>query len=113
MYVRDAQGNITYDKASGKKMYDFGDGASTSATRNWMSMANPIGTLIYDKEEYNMDIFEGNWFAKVDLTHGFTATARLGLNVDNTINLAIVTLSMVRVAVMVVRYQIPSLVQLL
>ena len=48
-------------------------------------MANPIGTLIYDKEEYNMDIFEGNWFAKVDLTHGFTATARLGLNVDNTI----------------------------
>ena len=38
--------NITYDKASGKKMYDFGDGASTSATRNWMSMANPIGTLI-------------------------------------------------------------------
>lgn len=86
MYVRDAQGNITYDKASGKKMYDFGDGASTSATRNWMSMSNPIGTLIYDKEEYNMDIFEGNWFAKVDLTHGFTATARLGLNVDNTIN---------------------------
>ena len=43
-------------------MYDFGDGASTSATRNWMSMANPIGTLIYDKEEYNMDIFEVNWF---------------------------------------------------
>ena len=86
MYVRDAQGNIMYDSASGKKMYDFGDGASTAASRNWMSMANPIGALQYNKEEYNMDIFEGNWFAKVDLTHGFTATARLGLNVDNTIN---------------------------
>ena len=86
MYVRDAQGNIMYDSASGKKMYDFGDGVSTAFARNWMSLANPIGSLQYDKEEYNMDIFDGNWFAKIDLTHGFSATARLGLNVENTIN---------------------------
>lgn len=85
MYVRDAQGNIMYDSASGNKLYDYGDGASTGFARNWMALANPIGNLIYNKEEYNMDIFDGNWFAKVDLTHGLTATARLGLNVDNTI----------------------------
>ena len=84
MYVRDAEGNMTYDKASGQKIFDYGDGASTGSTRNWMSMSNPLGDLIYNKTEYNMDIFEGNWFAKVDLTHGFSATARLGLSVDNT-----------------------------
>lgn len=31
-----------------------------------------------------MDIVDGNWFAKADLTHGFSVTARLGLHVDNT-----------------------------
>ena len=86
MYVRDAQGNIMYDSASGQKLYDYGDGSSTNFARNWMSMSNPMGDLIYNKEEYNMDIIDGNWFAKFDLTHGFTATARLGLNVDNTVN---------------------------
>lgn len=85
MYVRDATGNIMYDKASGNKIYDYGDGESTGFARNWMSMANPLGDLTYNKTEYNMDIFEGNWFAKADLTHGFTATVRLGLNTDNTI----------------------------
>lgn len=85
MYVRDANGNIMYDKATGKKIYDYGDGLSSNATRNWMSMSNPKGDLLYDFREFNSDIFNGNWFAKVDLTHGFTATARIGLNSDNTI----------------------------
>ena len=85
MYVRDANGNIMYDKATGKKIYDYGDGQSTSFTRNWMSMSNPKGDLLYNFREFNSDIFNGNWFAKVDLTHGFTATARIGLNSDNTI----------------------------
>lgn len=85
MYVRDANGNIMYDKATGQKIYDYGDGQSTSFTRNWMSMSNPKGDLLYNFREFNSDIFNGNWFAKVDLTHGFTATARIGLNSDNTI----------------------------
>ena len=74
-----------YDKATGKKIYDYGDGLSSNATRNWMSMSNPKGDLLYDFREFNSDIFNGNWFAKVDLTHGFTATARISLNSDNTI----------------------------
>ena len=85
MYVRDANGNLMYDKATGKKIYDYGDGQSSNSTRNWMSMSNPKGDLLYDFREFNSDIFNGNWFAKVDLTHGFTATARISLNSDNTI----------------------------
>lgn len=85
MYVRDAQGNIMRDASTGKKIYDYGDGSSTNFTRNWMSMANPKGDLIYNFREYNMDIFSGNWFARADLTHGFSVTARLALNTDNTI----------------------------
>lgn len=85
MYVRDASGNIMHDASTGEKIYDYGDGASTPYARNWMSMANPKGDLIYDFREYNMDIFNGNWWAKADLTHGFSVTARLGLHTDNTI----------------------------
>lgn len=85
MYVRDADGNIMIDSATGKKVYDYGDGQSTNCTRNWMTIANPIGDLMYNDEEYNMDIFDGNWFLKADLTHGFSVTARLNLNADNTI----------------------------
>lgn len=85
LYVRDASGNIMYNSATGQKIFDYGDGASTNSSRNYMSMSNPLGDLTYNKREYNMNIFEGNWFAKADLTHGFTATARFSLNSDNTI----------------------------
>lgn len=84
-YVHDAQGNIMHNSATGENVYDYGDGSSTNFTRNFMSMGQPIGSLVYDNEEYNMDIFKGNWFARADLTHGFTATARIGLDVDNTL----------------------------
>ena len=85
MYVRSADGSIMYDTSSGYKVYDYGDGQSTNFTRNYMSIANPIGDLKYNISQYNMNIFDGNWFAKLDLTHGFSVTARLSLNSDNTI----------------------------
>jgi tonB-linked outer membrane protein, susC/ragA family len=85
MYVRGTDGNILYNTTTGKKIYDYGDGSSTAFTRNHMSIANPIGSLVYDKREFLHDIFEGNWFARFDLTHGFTATARLGVNTDNMV----------------------------
>lgn len=85
IYVRDVQGNIMRDATSGKKLYDYGDGSSTNNTRNFMSLANPMSDLQYNLSEYLMDILDGNWFIKADLTHGFTATARIGLHSDNTI----------------------------
>ena len=56
MYVRNADGSLAYDKNSGNKIYDYGDGSSTNSTRNFMSMSNPKGDLLYNKEEYLMDI---------------------------------------------------------
>lgn len=85
IYVRDANGNIMKSSITGKTLYDYGDGKSTAFSRNYMSIANPLGDLQYNKREYNMDIFNGNWFARFDLGSGFSATARLGLNSDNTI----------------------------
>lgn len=84
IFVRDAQGNILFDSTTGKKIYDYGDGAVAGNTRNFMSMSNPLSDLQYNTNEYLMDIVDGNWFAKADLTHGFSVTARLGLHVDNT-----------------------------
>lgn len=85
LYVRSADGTIMTNAASGHNIFDYGDGSSTNFSRNYMSISNPLGDLTYNKAEYNMNIFEGNWFAKADLTHGFTATARFSLNSDNTI----------------------------
>ncbi len=85
MYIRDAQGNIMRDANTGNLLYDYGDGKYSAGSRNYMSMSNPLSDLTYNKREYNMDIFNGNWYAKADLTHGFSLTARIGLNSDNTI----------------------------
>ncbi len=85
LYIRNADGSIKYDNNLGTPVYDYGDGVYSAGSRNWMSMANPLADLTYNMREYSMDIFSGNWYAKLDLTHGFTFTARLGLNSDNTI----------------------------
>ncbi|MDR0982172.1 MAG: TonB-dependent receptor [Culturomica sp.] len=84
LYVRDAQGSIMRDNITGTKIYDFGDGASTNNTRNWMSMSNPMSDLLYDQSKYLMDIFDGKWFAQITPIEGLTLTANLGLFIDNT-----------------------------
>lgn len=84
IYVRDAQGNIIYDDVYKKPVYDYGDGKSTKQKRKYMQIANPAGDLTYNKTEYLMDIFHGNWFAKITPLRGLSFTARYGLDIDNT-----------------------------
>ena len=84
MYVRNADGSLKYDKNSGKVVYDYGDGSSTNNTRNWMSMSNPKGGLLYDKEEYLMDILNGKWFIDLTPIEGLKLTASVGAYIDNT-----------------------------
>lgn len=84
LYVRNADGSMMYDKTSGKPVYDYGDGASTNNTRNWMSMSNPKSDLIYNIEEYLMDIFNGKWFVEVTPLEGLKLTASLSTYIDNT-----------------------------
>ena len=84
MYIRDAAGNIRYDSSTGKPLYDFGmtplEGMPMS--RSWMSGANPTGTLIYDKEEYIHDVFNGKWFAQITPIDGLKLTGTIGYWTD-------------------------------
>ena len=82
MYVRDANGNIVTN--NGRTVYDYGDGVSTAQSRSFMSIANPAGDLIYNKDEYLMDIFNANWYAQLTPIKGLTLSARFGVNIDNT-----------------------------
>ena len=84
MYVRDAKGNIKYDKTSGLPVYDYGNGKETAYSRNWMSISNPIGDLQYNTEEYLMDILNNKWYAELTPLKGLKLTASLGSHIDNT-----------------------------
>ena len=83
-YVRNADGSIALDPTSGRPVYDYGDGSSTNNTRNFMSMSNPMSDLLYNDEEYLMDIFNGKWFAEITPVKGLKLTASLGTHIDNT-----------------------------
>ena len=83
-YVRNADGSIAIDATSGRPIFDYGDGSSTHYTRNFMSMSNPMSDLLYNDEEYLMDIFNGKWFAEITPVKGLKLTASLGTHIDNT-----------------------------
>lgn len=85
MYLRDADGNIKTDPLPPhRELYDYGmsglDGMSVS--RSFMSGANPTGTLVYDKEEYLRDIFNGKWFARITPLEGLSLTGSIGYWVE-------------------------------
>ena len=82
IYVRNADGSIL--RNNGRAVYDYGDGKSSGFSRRFMSIANPAGDLLYNKEEYLMDIMNLNWYGELTPMKGLTITARYGLNIDNT-----------------------------
>ena len=83
-YVRNADGSIAMDATTGNPVYDYGNGMSTPYSRNYMSMSNPKSDLLYNDEEYLMDIFNGKWFAEITPVKGLKLTASLGTHIDNT-----------------------------
>ncbi len=82
LYQRDANGNIKTDR-NGNVVYDYGDGQA-GYTRNWMSISNPLGDLVYNTQQYLMDIFNGKWYAEITPLEGLKLTASFGYYVDNT-----------------------------
>ena len=91
MYYRDTTGKIILDAATGRPVYDYGDGAGTDAkgpltsfSRNYMSMSNPMSDLLYNTEEYLMDIMNSKWYAELTPLKGLKLTASLGSYIDNT-----------------------------
>ncbi len=83
MFVRSADGQIMHNELYGHRIYDYGDGTSTAYTRNFMSMANPIGDLFYNKDEYLTDVFDGKWYATLTPVEGLTITGNAGYYLTN------------------------------
>jgi len=84
LYIRDASGKIAQNETYGRPIYDYGDGQYSAFSRTFMSIANPLGDLSYNKTEYLSDILNLNWFADLTPVKGLTITAKYGLHIDNT-----------------------------
>ncbi len=84
LYVRNADGSIKIDPRYNRPVYDYGDGASTNFTRQYMSMSNPMSDLIYNKDEYLADVFNGKWYIQLTPIEGLTLTGNASLMVNNT-----------------------------
>ena len=57
LYIRDANGNIIFDKASGMNRYDYGDGNNAGLSRPFLSQSNPVSD-----NQLNVRNSEGNTF---------------------------------------------------
>lgn len=84
MYVRNAQGQRIFNDQYGHYVYDYGDGQSSNGKRVFMSLSNPASDYFYNYDENVADVLNTNWFATIDFGYGFTASAKVGLNIDNT-----------------------------
>jgi TonB-linked SusC/RagA family outer membrane protein len=84
MYLRNADGSFKTDPTSGRVLYDYGMKGLDDMTfsRTFMSGANPTGTLVYDKQEYLHDVFNGKWYAQLTPFDGMTVTGSVGYWVD-------------------------------
>lgn len=83
IYVRDAEGNIVYDKSYNKPVYDYGDAKSTPWARPIITNGNPAGQLIYDSRSYLTDLFNGKWYVQLTPLSGLTLTGTIGYSLDN------------------------------
>lgn len=89
MYVRGANGEFLYDKASGNRIYDygmgqdFGFGKMASRPSGAWGTANPTGSLIYDTREFIGDVLDSKWYAILTPVEGLTVSGTAGLYLNN------------------------------
>jgi len=85
MYVRNADGSLMMDNASGHPVYDYGDGKyARNAVRNYMSGANPASNFIYDTDQLLMDVLDAKWYATITPIENLSVTGTVGYFLDNT-----------------------------
>lgn len=88
MYIRDPQGNLYADPSTGHAVYDYGDGKDygygRTPSRNTMSSSNPLGDLVYDREEYLADVLNTRFYMTLTPVEGLTVTGTAAYMVDNT-----------------------------
>ncbi len=83
MFVRGADGQILRNEIYNLPIYDYGDGESTGSSRNFMSLANPVGNLYYNKDNYLSDVFDGKWYININPISDLTITGNAGYWVSN------------------------------
>ena len=82
-WVREADGSIAMDTATGKPIYSFGD-KEYGFTRNVFPGANPAGNFAYDIQKNISDIFRGKWSVIITPVDGLNISGTIGYHVDNT-----------------------------
>lgn len=83
MYVRGADKQIMMNDFYGLPIYDYGNALIVPHMRNWMSQANPAGSLAYDTNDYLSDVFNGKWYLQLTPVEGLTITGTAGLYLNN------------------------------
>lgn len=74
-YIRNAEGNIEYDRVTGNPLYDYGmKGLGLPYSRTFIAGGNPTGTLIYDVSAQAWDTFDGKWYVQLTPVEGLTIT---------------------------------------
>lgn len=89
LYVRNQWGEIMYNDKYGHPIYDYGGEGDTNYGNGNMTAgrapsSNPIASLLYNKEDYLADIFDGKWYAVLTPVEGLTITETFSYLVDNT-----------------------------
>lgn len=75
MYIRDAEGNLIFDKASGINLYDFGDRSINGLYRPYLSQANPVAGNLLDVNNTIGNAFNGTGTFEITLPYGFRFTS--------------------------------------
>lgn len=88
MFVRNQWGEVMWNKEYNNPIYDYGDGKTDYGYGLMQSSrtpsGNPAGQLLYNKEKYLADIFNGKWYAVITPVEGLSVTGTLGYDFDNT-----------------------------
>jgi len=73
IYVRDAQGNIMYENATGTPLYDNG-ASSTNGKRPFAGNSRVGAVYANDRDKTVSTTFNGNWFATITPIEGLNLT---------------------------------------
>lgn len=84
MFIRDANGTVLMDKSNGNPVYDYGDGQYSKGIRNFYNKNNAVSDLIYNTNEYLMDVLNTKWGAILTPVKDLTVTGTVGYYLDNT-----------------------------
>ena len=82
MFVRDADGNILYESATGTRLYDNGAN-STNAQRPFMGNSRAGAVIENDRSTDINSTFNGQWYAHITPIEGLTLSVNYSLTESN------------------------------